>query len=144
MFFGCVTITVKGGVSVIVDADYQILLPLRDRKYHDLSRPVENRILDLERRGLLELNTRGENGVDARGIHYQKSIRVAIITIAGLDALTVFEEVAHEKTEYKREKRLDRKFQVILVLISFFIGLFVEHFSQIIGVTFALFRSLNS
>lgn len=128
---------------MIVDADYQILVSLRDREYHELPRPVDNRMLDLERRGFLELNTKVEKGSDSRGINYQKSIRVAIITIAGLDALTTCEEIARDKAKNEKEKRSDRKFQVILASISFLLGLIVEYFSQIVGAAVTLFRSLN-
>lgn len=63
------------------------------------------------------------------------------ITALGEDALAEFEQSAKKKAEDKSQQRFQNKISVALVLvplITFILGLLVEHFAGIIGLFFGL------
>jgi len=130
----------KGGVFLINRADYEALLPFRDHEFHVLEHPTPSRILDLERRGLLEIQTRCDRYRDELGVERTKSYRAVIICDpVGLDALTAFEQELHDQAKKKREKRNKYAFDIALAVVTFLLGLFVEHSTKIFGLVSALF-----
>jgi len=91
--------------------------------------------------GLLNASVKAEWVREADGRPVEITYRIGTITLAGADALLEFEQVAHDKAENKREKRFDRKFQVILLVLSFFLGLITEHFTAVISFVLRLFHN---
>lgn len=64
------------------------------------------------------------------------------ITPRGEDALAEFENITQQKAENERRQRFDHKMQILNVvvpLITFIIGLLIEHFSGIINWIVSLF-----
>lgn len=64
------------------------------------------------------------------------------LTIDGEDALLDFENMRQEKSDEKRQQRFENKIsilQLLVPLVTFILGLIVEHFSGIIGIVFQLF-----
>jgi hypothetical protein len=62
-----------------------------------------------------------------------------LITTLGLNALEEFENVAKEHAEQKRDKATNRKLQIIMPLITFLLGVLVEHFSNLVNAAIRLF-----
>lgn len=65
-----------------------------------------------------------------------------VLTTSGLDALSEFEEVSRQHTQNERDRRFDRKIaiaQVLVPLITFLLGLIVEHFAGLISWIASLF-----
>lgn len=65
------------------------------------------------------------------------------ITALGEDALAEFECCAKKEAEYKGQQRFQNKIsvaQVLVPLITFVFGLFVEHFSGVVGWLSKLIR----
>lgn len=65
-----------------------------------------------------------------------------VVTQAGEDALSEFEEECRQKAENKRQQRFQNQLsiaQVLVPLITFILGMLVEHISGIIGIFSCLF-----
>lgn len=65
-----------------------------------------------------------------------------IITALGLDALNEFEQAHNQTSKNERQKRFENKIAVLNVLvplITFFFGLLLQYFSNIIGLVIDLF-----
>ena len=64
------------------------------------------------------------------------------LTVEGEDALLDFENMRQKESDKKRQQRFENKISVLQVLVSlvtFILGLIVEHFSGIIGIILQLF-----
>ncbi|MBC8537298.1 hypothetical protein [Feifania hominis] len=58
----------------------------------------------------------------------------------GLSELSRLEEVTNENSRKKREKKLDRIFQIFLLILGFILGVAAEHFGTIVESFLSLFR----
>lgn len=64
------------------------------------------------------------------------------LTVEGEDALLDFENMRQKESDKKRQQRFENKISVLQVLVSlvtFILGLIVEHFSGITGIILQLF-----
>ena len=58
----------------------------------------------------------------------------------GIEFLEQAQEVANEKACKKREKKLDRVFQVFLVILGFILGVIAEHFGAVVDAVSSIFH----
>ena len=68
---------------------------------------------------------------------------VYCITTSGRDALLQFEDRREEHAQNQRQQRFQNKISaasVFVPLVTFFLGLFVEHFSGAVSYLFSLFQ----
>ena len=61
------------------------------------------------------------------------------ITTSGRDAILAYEQCIKEKSDKKRDKKLDRIFNIFLTLLGFALGVIAEHFGSVISVLSGLF-----
>lgn len=132
---------------MLSEFDYTALLPFKDGmprsidsgssiEYERITGFVERKLLRCKR-----VNTRpsgnGENLIFA-------PYNVYVITVAGFDALAEFEHGTEQKAKDEKQRRFQNKVSIasILVpLITFIIGLVVEHYAGIITFIAELFRN---
>lgn len=97
--------------------------------------PPSERLTMLQNSGWIRLGTRRwTETVDGVNAQYAKSYWE--ITELGRDALSEFEHIRDKETEDERQKRFQNKVsiaQVLVPLVTFVLGLFVEYFSGIIN-----------
>lgn len=61
------------------------------------------------------------------------------ITDIGIDELASYEEQKQEATEAKKREKYNYIFQIILMILTFFLGLIVEHFGKILTFVKSVF-----
>lgn len=125
---------------MISKTDYDVLLPLRDEKWHVLNNGPGSRISDLADRKLLRLDLESRLEVINNKIATPPAPWRMLITTLGLNALEEFENAAKEQAKHKRDNATNRKLQIIMPLITFLLGVLVEHFSNLVNAAIRLFR----
>lgn len=69
-----------------------------------------------------------------------------VITAKGQDALLAFEQETEKQSQEKRDRRFDKKISVLnllVPLITFFIGLFVEHSAGVVEWFLSFFHNIT-
>ena len=124
---------------MISEANYQEL-----KKYLEPYHPSKEeyaRFVELKRQKLIKIKTWNPASVPGHeAVPVQDTF---VITEAGKDALSKFEQELNKEAEHKRQQRFQNKISVASVLvplITFFLGLIVEHFVPIVGWFFSLFK----
>lgn len=124
---------------MLSDADYRVLVRFKDSLPRRCPR-ADPRLQALIDKDFIRAAIKTEWVHEPDGRPVETTYRTAAITLKGVDALLEFEQVAHDKAEDKREKRFDRKFQVVLLFVSFLLGLLTEHFTAVISFALGLFH----
>lgn len=117
---------------MILKSDYDVLTSFRDRKRHVLPRPIDERMFDLEARGLLEIERFYEPSANGKVVIGKSQVTQAIITIPGLDALTEFDNQLEEQCQDARKERNNNVkawvIPLVTAVVSSAVTLFIEHF----------------
>lgn len=117
---------------MILKPDYDILASFRNRKRHILSRPIDERVFDLEARGLLEIERFYEPSANGKVVIGKNQVIQAIITIPGLDALTEFDTQLEKQCQDTRKERNNNVkawvIPLVTAVVSSGVTLFIEHF----------------
>lgn len=121
---------------MLTQSQYDLLLSFLEKPFRS-----ENGLPDtfslLEERGFIEASKLTSNGFEF-GYPIEWSI-----TPAGREALERFEQCRDDRAQQKRQQRFQNKISVASVLIplvTFFLGILVEHFGHIIGFFIGLFH----
>ena len=134
------------------EADYHELLKYREP--HAPSREEYNRLVSLKRRGFVKLNHFAFAHPGRQRAPEDRD--TWIITPAGKDALSKFEEVRRKEAEEERRYEIQRQqtetqislsrqqtrltlIQTVIALVSFIAGLVVEHYVGLLGLLTGLF-----
>ena len=114
------------------EADYQEL-----SKYRQPYAPSQEeyaRFVGLKKRGFLKIHHFGLVHLGELGDHMAPD--TWFITPAGEDALSEFEKARRKESEDKRQQRFQNQIsvaQVLVPLITFILGLVVEHYAGLIS-----------
>ena len=114
------------------EADYQELL--KYRQPHAPSQEEYARFVGLKKRGFLKIHHFGLVNLDKPGDHTAPDTWT--ITPAGEDALSEFEKARRKESEDKRQQRFQNQIsvaQVLVPLITFILGLIVEHYAGLVS-----------
>lgn len=114
------------------EADYQELL--KYRQPHAPSQEEYARFVELKKRGFLKIHHFGLVHLDKLGDHMAPDTWT--ITPAGEDALSEFEKARRKESEDKRQQRFQNQIsvaQVLVPLITFILGLIVEHYAGLVS-----------
>lgn len=114
------------------EADYQELL--KYRQPHAPSQEEYARFVGLKKRGFLKIYHFGLVNLDKPGDHMAPDTWT--ITPAGEDALSEFEKARRKESEDKRQQRFQNQIsvaQVLVPLITFILGLIVEHYAGLVS-----------
>lgn len=126
---------------MISEQAYRELARFRDSPV-PFETPPSERLCLLHDSGMLRLITcRWSEDDDGVKVSYLKN--VGVITELGRDSLAEFEHVRHKETEDERQKRFQNKIsvaQVLVPLITFLVGLFVEYYSGVVSFFAPLFQ----
>lgn len=114
------------------EADYQELT--KYRQPHAPSQEEYARFVGLKKRGFLKIHHFGLVNLDKPGDHMAPDTWT--ITPAGEDALSEFEKARRKESEDKRQQRFQNQIsvaQVLVPLITFILGLIVEHYAGLVS-----------
>ena len=114
------------------EVDYQELL--KYRQPHAPSREEHARFSELKKRGFLNIQHFGLVHLGELGDHMAPD--TWLITPAGEDALSEFEKERRKEAEDKRQQRFQNQVsvaQVLIPLVTFILGLVVEHYAGLVS-----------
>lgn len=126
----------KGGHILLTSIIYSELVQFREQPVRRPDGPTEM-IRYLTNQGYIHVL---ENTVSPGMIIFPTAWE---ITVKGISALSEFEEVRRKESEDKRQQHLQNQIaiaQVLVPLITFILGLVVEHFSGIVGIIAQILR----
>lgn len=122
-------------------ANYELLKSFSDREEKPINRYEERTSMLVEADYLTVTKHIGDpmpNGKIRLRTHF-----TAHISQAGLDALLEFEKCRQQEAKAERQQRFDNKVSVASVLvplITFILGLIIEHYAGIVGLLLSMFH----
>jgi len=128
----------KEGIVVISEKDYYELSLFRNGPIA-LDGRLSDRMKALIEEKYIVVNSYDRGHPDPN--EWTIDIKDWRISDKGKDALQDFERELEQKAKDERDKQIDRKIAIVGVaasIVTFIIGLFVEHFSGIIGTVFGI------
>lgn len=103
---------------MVSEEDYKLLDTLRDGMPQLLPSPIDSRYFYLEKRDLISIMRREEKYTDQEGRQRTKVFQDVCLTTPGKDALSEFENDIREKAEYKREKRKQNHYNLVILIVT--------------------------
>ena len=115
------------------EADYHELLKYREP--HAPSREEYDRLVSLKRRGFVKLNHFAFAHPGRQRTPEDRD--TWIITPAGEDVLSEFENERRKESEDKRQQRFQNQIsvaQVLIPLVTFVLGLIIDHYTGLVSL----------
>ena len=116
---------------MLTPSQYDLLLPFRNQPMHFIDDALPDEYRLLEQRGFIKAGW-AESG----------DIIEWSITPLGLAALERFEHCREKDAKQERQQRFQNKISiasVLVPLVTFFLGILVEHFAGIVAFVLSLF-----